>query len=148
MKTSDRTMTRLYSPFPADNLDPHLITQKLQKRETILQILPWPLEALPGTTWCNVHTGSRSLIIKICTDCWGKLVPFAAGDEDFSTLGWWQDDCFCIADWVRIDHLPASGQLAWFCHKIDYLQKQIKQQVIPEEIVPTERNSRNISQFH
>src|SRR5436305_13918713 len=127
MKTSNTAMTGVYSPFPADNLDLHFITQKLQKRETALQILPWPLEALPGTMWCNVHTGSRSLIIKIVIDRRGKSVPFVEGDEDFSTLGGWQDDRFCIVDWVRIDHLPASGQLAWFCHEIDYLQKQIKQ---------------------
>ena len=95
MKTSNRAMTRVYSPFLADNLDPYLITQKLQKRETALQILPWPLEAFPGTMWCNVHTGSRSLIIKIGTDRRGRSVPFAEGDEDFSSLGGWRDDRFC-----------------------------------------------------
>lgn len=132
MRTNN-AMTGVYSPFPADNHDPYLVTQELEKRETALQMLPWTLETLPGTTWCNVHTGSRSLIIKIDTDRYGKAVPFVEEGEDFSTLGVWWDDRFCIENWIRIDHLPASGQLAWFCYEIDYLQRQIKQQITPEK---------------
>jgi hypothetical protein len=126
-------MTPVHTPYPADNIDPYLIIKKSRKQEIDYSILPWPLEALPGTIWCNVNTGSRRQIIKISADRWGNFVPITEENEEYSNISVWREDGFCIENWVRIDHLSPSGQLAWFCYEIDYLRKQIKLERTPEE---------------
>jgi hypothetical protein len=130
---NDGEMIPVYAPYPPDNHDPYLIPKRNRWQESDFYELPWPLEALLGTIWCNVHTGGRSFVNKISTDRWGKLVPFTEEDEEFSTLGVWWNDRFYMVNSVRVDHLPASGQLAWFCYEIDYLRRQIRQERTREE---------------
>jgi hypothetical protein len=131
-------MTPIYAAYPADNTDPYLIIKKPWRGEIDYTLLPWPLEALPGTIWCNINTGSRIHIIKIGSDRWGRLEPIIERNED-GGIGVWRNDDFCIHDWVRIDHLPSSSQLAWFCYQVDYLRRRIKQERTPEEMAHKER---------
>jgi len=131
-------MTPIYAAYPVDNVDPYLIIRKPRRQEIDYTILPWPLEALPGTTWCNINTGSRIHISKIGTDRWGNLGPIAERIED-GFIGAWRNDGFYIHDWVRIDHLPPSSQLAWFCYQVDYLRRQVNRERTPEEIAYKER---------
>lgn len=126
-------MTPIYADYPADNLDPYLLIKKPWRQEIDYILLPWPLEALPGTTWCNINNGGRIQISRIGTNRWGNSEPISESNED-GFLGVWREDKFCIDHWVRIDHLPSSCQLAWFCYQIDYLRREIKQERTPEEL--------------
>jgi hypothetical protein len=126
-------MTPIYAAYPADNVDPYLPIKKPWRQEIDYILLPWPLEVLPGTTWCNINTGERIQISRIGTDRWGNPEPISERNE-YRFLGVWRKDRFCIDNWVRIDHLLSSSQLAWFCYQIDYLRREINQERTPEQL--------------
>ncbi len=134
----DTKLTPIYSPHPAESLDPQAVFLASDHQQTGLQsddypLLPWPLEALPGTTWRNLWTGTPVRIASISTDQGGNQIPITEDEAEaedevdayHSRIGSWQGARFCIVGWVRVDHLPPAARLAWQCVEIAYLQEQI-----------------------
>jgi hypothetical protein len=121
------TLTTIYSCLPAEATDPEGITRGKDDRDTYPP-LPWPLEALPGTIWRNVSTGRPLRIDSIKIDRWGQRMPVAADEanDGYPGLGLWHDqERFCIEHWVRVDHLPASAQLAWYQFEVRFRRQEL-----------------------
>ena len=134
----DAKLTPIYSPHPAESLDPQAVIQAAGYQQTGPQgenypLLPWPLEALPGTIWRNLWTGTPVRIASISTDQDGNQVAITEDEAEAEDevdayhprIGSWQGDRFCIAGWVRVDHLPPATRLAWQCVEIAYLHEQM-----------------------
>ncbi len=121
---SGTQQTPIYSPHPAEPRDPTQVIEAAQRRKKGLKAslsypsLPWTLEELPGTTWRHVPGGLPMRVARIGIDEQGKPMPIEADEiigpgEYLPELGCWWNDRFCIEDWVRVDHLSPTIQLAW-----------------------------------
>ncbi len=130
--------TPMYSPHPFEPRDSEQVIEAAQHRETGLEasttypLLPWTLEALPGTTWRHLPTGLPMRVDRIGTDEEGRPLPIPADElvgpgEYLPDLGFWWSDRFCIERWVRVDHLPPAVQLAWFCRVVAHRRTWTKQ---------------------
>jgi len=70
------------------------------------------MEDLPGTTWRNLWTAHLQTVATIGPDRFGRVGPDPTSYATFS-IGYWTADKFQIRDWVRVDNLPATVQIAW-----------------------------------
>lgn len=127
-------ITPIYSPYNAEVLDPQFVAQNTAREDrpearNNYRTLPWSLEDLSGTTWCNVYTGEHKHIVQIIINRQNKKIPVAEEDRAersfYTPIGFWAENRFYIEDWVRVDHLPPSVQLAWLLVEIDYLNQRI-----------------------
>lgn len=130
--------TPLYSAFSSDPFDPRIIDEILIKRfrneitRESYPCLPWSLEDLIGSIWCNVHTGALEYVERIeLGPAWagGALIPcFPMKNSVFGRFdgpGFWGWKQFLVEHWVRIDLWPLSWQLCWFSVALRFHRERI-----------------------
>ncbi len=99
--------------------------RRLPQRE--YKRLPWTMEELPGTVWCNAYTFHAHQVKVIAANRYGKLGP----DPDpwinaMFEIGLWREDQFCIEHWFRIDHLDPAIQQQWAIRRVAYCRKELQ----------------------
>lgn len=154
--------TPIYSPFAAemtfDEIRAQLVSDREQywsrakrlpsaDREKYVQ-LPWYLEDLVGTTWCNIHTGSMLSVEEVVD------VDFPYGRErvarcgisyaDFyHTLGLWTRGRFVIEHDVRVDLAPPAEMFKWLLHSVTHSNREICRK--QKEILEMDRDPSRVS---
>jgi hypothetical protein len=132
MSTEETSLTSIYSPYPPNVHDPQKFSQEESSNQkgpearANYHVLPWALETLLGTTWCHILTGEHKSISGFVREPGGNWYP--AGNDDANTygyIGFWDEERFYIENWIRVDHMPPSAQLAWFCVEIASLRSEI-----------------------
>jgi hypothetical protein len=117
----------IQSPHPAVSPDPAEARARTAGHRCFATLeawpaLPWLVEELVGTQWINLHT-CEVVTIEAVT----KAKPGI--DEGYNRIGFvYENRRLIVEHWVRWDVLPPEAQLAWYCAKLRYLQKDIAYQ--------------------
>lgn len=142
---NDPVGTPIYSPFAAemtfDEIQAQLVSDGEQywsrakrppsaDRENYVQ-LPWYLEDLVGTTWCNIHTGSMLSVEEVVD------VDFPYGRERVARCGisyadihrklgfWWWKGRYIIEHDVKVDLAPPAEMFKWLLHSVTHSNRSI-----------------------